>query len=530
MSKFAGCIDVLSSESNSWPTESTRTLASLTSGSRRNPVTAKVDDLPAMTRPPSRRSLMPSVGLGSPVKGLPAMSIQSMDAAQKSRQRARQGEILPQPDPRMVRDANGRVIDGREALLARVTAAEFAKRTHATPDELGNRVWAMFIGEADLSRPKGQQSEAAVVTEGRLRRRVQSAAENPDLKPPRRSRGGHPASHLHAWRKPGFWTAAQRELHLAEVGRHITTPATLAVARVMIEAVDPRERLLHACRSPKSPSKRAALSRASRRPAPPCATAGSGSPTLEACSFRQAGLRAIKRLKRLNERGLEAPSRFPPCTIVLSLNLPYLPFSYDLPRHRPRRPRRGHTKRTCSAQRSLDLAQYRRGLLPAGIGAAVRAEMRARSVTQDELAGELGISQPQLANALARRFGLSPGRPADGMAPEGRCMSGRRSRDKGARTERASCGRCKRRAARTARVPLSGWAGGRFAGDVVYAAQGRDLCLEVKACAQGFRELYSWLDGRDVLIVKADGQEPLVVVRLSLATEIAKQGIADVER
>jgi hypothetical protein len=56
----------------------------------------------------------------------------------------------------------------------------------------------------------------------------------------------------------------------------------------------------------------------------------------------------------------------------------------------------------------LDLAQYRRGLLPADIGAAVRAEMRARSVTQDELAGELGISQPQLANALARRFGLSP--------------------------------------------------------------------------------------------------------------------------
>jgi hypothetical protein len=30
--------------------------------------------------------------------------------------------------------------------------------------------------------------------------------------------------------------------------------------------------------------------------------------------------------------------------------------------------------------------------------------------------------------------------------------------------------------------------------------------------------------------VKADRQEPLVVVRLSLAMEIAKQGIADVER
>jgi transcriptional regulator with XRE-family HTH domain len=34
--------------------------------------------------------------------------------------------------------------------------------------------------------------------------------------------------------------------------------------------------------------------------------------------------------------------------------------------------------------------------------------MRAHGITQDELAAELGISQPQLANALARRFGLSP--------------------------------------------------------------------------------------------------------------------------
>jgi hypothetical protein len=38
---------------------------------------------------------------------------------------------------------------------------------------------------------------------------------------------------------------------------------------------------------------------------------------------------------------------------------------------------------------------------------------------------------------------------------------------------------------------------------------GRDLCVEVKARADGFRELYSWLEeGRDVLIVKADRQEP----------------------
>ena len=56
----------------------------------------------------------------------------------------------------------------------------------------------------------------------------------------------------------------------------------------------------------------------------------------------------------------------------------------------------------------VDLDQYRRGLLPSDVAVATRAEMRARGVTQDELAAQLGISQPQLANALARRFGLSP--------------------------------------------------------------------------------------------------------------------------
>jgi hypothetical protein len=35
------------------------------------------------------------------------------------------------------------------------------------------------------------------------------------------------------------------------------------------------------------------------------------------------------------------------------------------------------------------------------------------------------------------------------------------------------------------------------------------------------RELYGWLDQRDVVIVKADRQEALVVVRMSLAGEIA---------
>jgi Holliday junction resolvase len=101
-------------------------------------------------------------------------------------------------------------------------------------------------------------------------------------------------------------------------------------------------------------------------------------------------------------------------------------------------------------------------------------------------------------------------------------MSGRRSRSKGARSERSIVNALKARGIAAVRVPLSGAVGRRFAGDIVLPLMGRDLCVEVKARADAFRELYSWLDSRDVLIVKADRQEPLVVLRISLAAEIAR--------
>jgi Holliday junction resolvase len=101
-------------------------------------------------------------------------------------------------------------------------------------------------------------------------------------------------------------------------------------------------------------------------------------------------------------------------------------------------------------------------------------------------------------------------------------MSGRQSRAKGIRTERSIVHVLRASGIAAVRVPLSGAVGGRFAGDIVLPLMGLDLCVEVKCRADGFRELYSWLNQRDVLIVKADRQEPLVVVRLSLAAEIAK--------
>jgi hypothetical protein len=50
---------------------------------------------------------------------------------------------------------------------------------------------------------------------------------------------------------------------------------------------------------------------------------------------------------------------------------------------------------------------------------------------------------------------------------------------------------------------------------------GIDRRVEVKARANGFRRLYDWLDGADLLIVRADRSEPLVVLPLRFAIEIA---------
>jgi Holliday junction resolvase len=98
---------------------------------------------------------------------------------------------------------------------------------------------------------------------------------------------------------------------------------------------------------------------------------------------------------------------------------------------------------------------------------------------------------------------------------------GRRSRDKGNRAERAIVRFLQDRSFAAERVPLSGSVGGRYVGDVTVPVIGRDLLAEVKCRADGFRELYAWLDGRDLLIVKSDRHEPLVVIPLRLAAEIA---------
>ncbi len=90
-------------------------------------------------------------------------------------------------------------------------------------------------------------------------------------------------------------------------------------------------------------------------------------------------------------------------------------------------------------------------------------------------------------------------------------MSGRRSSDKGARTERAMV-----------RLLL----GHGLPARKVSAMYGRGEDLRVVGDVEpsvGVKCLAAdCLDGRDPLIVKVDRQKPLVVLRMSLATEIAK--------
>jgi Holliday junction resolvase len=99
---------------------------------------------------------------------------------------------------------------------------------------------------------------------------------------------------------------------------------------------------------------------------------------------------------------------------------------------------------------------------------------------------------------------------------------GKRSREKGNRTERALVRFLQEHGFGAERVPLSGAAGGSYLGDLTVPLLGVDRVVEVKARADGFRELYKWLEQRDVLVVKADRREPLVILPLRLAAVIAR--------
>ncbi|MGO9681179.1 MAG: hypothetical protein ACLPTZ_00950 [Beijerinckiaceae bacterium] len=98
---------------------------------------------------------------------------------------------------------------------------------------------------------------------------------------------------------------------------------------------------------------------------------------------------------------------------------------------------------------------------------------------------------------------------------------GRRSRQKGNRLERALVRALQDSGFAAERVPLSGSAGGSYLGDLTVPLLGVDRTVEVKVRGAGFRRLYAWLEQRDLLIIRADRAEPLVVIPLKFAAEIA---------
>jgi hypothetical protein len=373
--------------------------------SRFNPATAKLEELPIITAAsvPAFAEAV-AAGQGSLSSASPALTLETAKATLKARQQARQREMLASGllDARIQRDARGLVIDGREAFLTKLTAAEYAKGTHETPDDLANRVWSRFASDADLSRPKGSNPKQRWSLKDALAKARSTCRRKPDLKAPRRSRGGHPESHLHAFRRPGFWTQAQRERHLAAVRQRISTPAILAVARVMIEVVDlatgfctmsVAELAKRTSSSTKTVTKaRAALSKTGLWIA---GHRGVFVPVALNCDEAVDNARGKQR-----KGNTKVPHLYHLSTVPDPVSLPS-PVAAVSTTPRP-------YQADMFACAVVDLDQYRRGLLPSEVAAAVRAEMRARGVTQDELAAELGISQPQLANALARRFGLSP--------------------------------------------------------------------------------------------------------------------------
>jgi Holliday junction resolvase len=103
-------------------------------------------------------------------------------------------------------------------------------------------------------------------------------------------------------------------------------------------------------------------------------------------------------------------------------------------------------------------------------------------------------------------------------------MGGKSPRQKGDRDERQLVKLLQLAGFAATRMPLSG--GGsrntRYTGfDVTVPLLGADRRVEVKVRGNGFVELYRWLERVDLLVVRADRREPLVVVPLRLAIEIA---------
>jgi hypothetical protein len=95
-------------------------------------------------------------------------------------------------------------------------------------------------------------------------------------------------------------------------------------------------------------------------------------------------------------------------------------------------------------------------------------------------------------------------------------------RDKGARNECALVNTLKAAGLAAERVPLSGAAGGTFAGDIIIPTRAGQFKIEAKLRGDGFKELYKWIEGNHAVIVRADRKEALAVLRIADFIELFK--------
>lgn len=95
---------------------------------------------------------------------------------------------------------------------------------------------------------------------------------------------------------------------------------------------------------------------------------------------------------------------------------------------------------------------------------------------------------------------------------------GAKSRTKGARNERALVALMIAAGFKAEKISRSGYTGP----DIRLALNGRVISVESKVRANGFKEIYAWLEHADMLIIKSDRQTPLFVVPLPLGLDIGK--------
>jgi hypothetical protein len=96
-------------------------------------------------------------------------------------------------------------------------------------------------------------------------------------------------------------------------------------------------------------------------------------------------------------------------------------------------------------------------------------------------------------------------------------MSGRYSRSKGHREELALVRALQANGFAAEKASRTGFTGP----DISMPLLNVDRRIEVKVRSRGFEQLYAWLANRDILIFRGNRRQPLVILPLKLAAEIA---------